>query len=185
MTSTKIAFVLLLFVAAATMAAPAQTQVFVPGNTNGAFGNQVDLIVPLVPAITVDGPGTITVTYVSGTVDFGAGVEVGPNGGPWDVGTWQLPLQEAKGVAGGKVNNDGALIGVFVPHARLIHKGFSPIDGTKDAARVGIMPGWLFFIGEGKTIDAKEAGTLFLGINDCWVGDNSGGFNVEVSVQQH
>jgi len=27
----------------------------------------------------------------------------------------------------------------------------------------------------------KEAGTLFLGINDVSVGNNSGGFNVEVT----
>ena len=184
MTSTKVALVLLLFAFAATIAAPAQTQIFVPANTTGAFGNKVDLIVPLVPAITVDGPATITVSYLSGTVDWGAGTQVGPNGEFWDTNHgWQDPLQEAKGIAGGTVNNHAALIGVFVPQARAAHKGFSAIDATKDAARIGIMPGWLFFIGEGKTIDAKEAGTLFLGINDCWVGDNSGGFNVEVSVQ--
>ena len=184
MTSIKIAFVLLLFVAATTIAAPAQVQVFVPGNASGYFGNPVDLLVPLVAAITVSGPGTITVTYVSGTVDLGGGgIYTGPNGISMDMGTWQTPLQEARGVAGGKVNNFGALTGMFVPQPRVAHKGFSAVDGTKDATRVGVMPGWLFFIGESKTVDAKEAGTLFLGINDAGVNDNSGGFNVEVTVQ--
>ena len=44
------------------------------------------------------------------------------------------------------------------------------------------MPGGLFFIGAGKTFDVKESGTLFLGINDAGhVGDNTGGFTVEVT----
>jgi hypothetical protein len=56
--------------------------------------------------------------------------------------------------------------------------GFSPVDGTKNAAPVGIMPGAVFFIGASRTITVTEAGTLFLGINDCEIGDNSWGFNV-------
>jgi len=179
MTSTKITLVLLLFVAAATMAAPTQTQVFVPGNASGYFGNPADQLVPLVPAITVNGPGTITVTYVSGTVNIG-GVEVGPTG-ITQHNCPQAPLQEAKGIAGGTCNYVGGLIGVFVSQSRVGYSGFNAVDGTKDATRVGVMPGGLFFIGEGKTFDAKQAGTLFLGINDEHVSDNSGGFNVEVT----
>ena len=53
MKTTKIAFLLVLFLAAATMAASAQTQVFVPGNASGYFGNPADQINPLVSAITV------------------------------------------------------------------------------------------------------------------------------------
>ena len=64
MRNTTIALVVVLFVCAASMAAPAQqdVQVFVPGNASGFFGNPADVVVPLVPAITVSGPGTITVT---------------------------------------------------------------------------------------------------------------------------
>jgi hypothetical protein len=43
------------------------------------------------------------------------------------------------------------------------------------------MPDGLFLIGAGKTFSVSEAGTLFLGINDCEVSDNSGGFNVTVT----
>jgi len=182
MTCMKLTFGLLLFVAGATVVAPAQMQVFVPGTTNGGFGNGIDQAVPYVSAVAVDGPATITVTYVSGTVNWGL-QEVGPNGGSWMIGSAQSPLQEGRGVAGGTISNLGALIGVFVPQARVAHKGFSAIDGTKDATRVGLVPYWLFFIGEGKTFEVKEAGTLFLGINDWWIADNSGGFNVEVIVQ--
>ena len=74
-----------------------------------------------------------------------------------------------------------ALIGTFVPAARVNHSGFTAIDGTKGATRVGIKPNDLFFIGEGRTFEVGEAGTLFLGINDTGVRDNSGGFTVEVT----
>jgi hypothetical protein len=53
--------------------------------------------------------------------------------------------------------------------------GFNALDGTKDVTSVGIMPNYLFFIGTGKTFSVHQPGTLFLGINDCLVGDNSGG----------
>lgn len=180
MKSTKTALVFILLVAATSMTAQTQSTVFVPGTASGAFGYPLNLIVPFVPAITVNGPGTITITYVDGTV---TGPVSGPNGvrwGPYPLGS-QLPLQEAKGVAGGWVDNLNALIGAFVPAARVNHAGFTAIDGTKAATRVGIMPNKLFFIGESITLEVKEAGTLFLGVNDNWVTDNGGGFTVEVT----
>jgi len=184
MKSIKLALVLVVFIAAATMAATAQqdVQVFVPGNASGYFGNRNDVAVPFVPALTVTGPGTITVTYISGTVNWGSGAAVGPNGGPYPASGFQFPLQEAKGQAPHtKIGNIAALIGAFVSQARVLCKGFTAIDGTKNATRVGIMPNKLFFIGEGITFEAKEAGTLFLGINDTLVSDNEGGFTVEVT----
>jgi len=44
------------------------------------------------------------------------------------------------------------------------------------------MPSNLFFVGETATINVNLAGTLYLGINDTLVGDNSGGFTMEVSA---
>jgi hypothetical protein len=49
----------------AAIPARAQTTVTVPGNASGHFGNPADLVVPFVPAITVSGPSSITVKYVS------------------------------------------------------------------------------------------------------------------------
>jgi hypothetical protein len=170
--------VLVLIVAAPTTAA--QTQVFVAGNTNGCFGNAVDECIPLVAALTVNGPGRITVTYVSGTVTD-AGVNTGPDGVPWTDPRFQIPLQEKLGVWLKNMTHLDGLIGVFVPQSRVLRKGFSALDGTKGVTGVGIMPDRLFFIGTGKTFQASEAGTLFLGINDCWVGDNGGGFTVTVT----
>jgi len=174
---------LLVLTVAATTAA-AQTQVFVPGNASGFFGNPVNLMVPLVSAITVSGPSWIIVTYVSGKVDFGAGFGVGPNGVTFTQGYYaQIPLQEAAGVSAQISPKEGALIGVFVPQWRVQQAGFSALDGTKNVTPAGIRPSDLFFIGRGKTFRASEAGTLFLGINDNGVVDNSGGFNVTVSAQ--
>jgi hypothetical protein len=94
----------------------------------------------------------------------------------------QMPLQEATGVVVTAVKNLDALIGVFVPQSTVQRKGFRALDGTKAITHVGIMPNGLFFIGTGKTFWVGQAGTLFLGINDFAVGDNGGGFNVNVAV---
>jgi hypothetical protein len=177
--SAPLMLTLLVLIVTATTSA-AQTQVFVPGNTNGCFGNAVDECIPLVAALTVSGPGKITVTYVSGTVTD-VGVNTGPDGVPWTDPRFQIPLQEKRGLWPLRMTHLDALIGVFVPQSRVLRWGFSALDGTKGVTRVGIMPDGLFFIGTGKTFHVSEAGTLFLGINDCWVGDNGGGFTVTVT----
>jgi hypothetical protein len=178
--TTMMLTVLVLIVANATTAA--QTNVFVPGNASGCFGYPADECVPLVAALTVGGPGTITVTYVTGLVTYDSeGDATGPNGVPCKCGG-QTPLNEARGIGlPRRYQKSAALMGVFVPQARVQRVGFNALDGTKNATRVGIMPGYLFFIGTGKTFSVSEPGTLFLGINDMVVGDNGGGFNVTVT----
>jgi len=166
-----------------TAQAQQDLQVVVPGNASGGFGVLVGgPVVPLVPAINLSGQGTVTVTYVSGTVFIGYGLGTGPDGVPClHCEAYELPLQEANGLGGGNTNRDGALMGVFVSQSRVNRSGFSAIDGTKNLVRVGIKPDALFFIGSGKTLKVGEAGTIFLGINDGYVGDNGGGFTVEVT----
>jgi len=177
--SAALMLTMLVLIVAATTAA-AQTNVFVPGNASGFFGNPADIQVPLV-AVTISGPGTITVTYVSGTVTDVGNINTGPNGVPWNTRGAQSPLQEAHSVSGGRITNLDALIGVFVRQSRVLDKGFNALDGTKDVTRAGIRPDGLFFIGTSKTLSVSQAGTLFLGINDWGVGDNGGGFNVTVT----
>jgi len=166
------------------LTASAQVQVFVPGNTSGGFGNPIDMTVPFVPAITVSGPSTITVTYISGTIPDGGVVNAGPNGVPWNTDGAQSPLQESHGLTYPKIDNLDCLVGIFVPAATVNRPGFSPVDGTKNLAKVGIKPSALFFIGESKTLTVNLPGTLYLGINDWIVGDNGGGFTVEVSTSE-
>jgi hypothetical protein len=163
--------------------ARAQTQVTVPGNASGHFGNPSDLLIPLVRAITVNGPATIKISYASGTVTGIGGVTTGPEGVPWDTHGNQTPLQEGAGVAGGTVPNVDALIGAFVAKQRYESTpGFSAIDGTKGVVPVGIVPQSLFFVGDGITYEANEAGRLYLGINDWFVGKNRGAYKVNVSI---
>jgi hypothetical protein len=188
------AAMLALLIASTTIRAGAQTQVTVPGNASGIFGNHhnrnapgifgnhYDLRVPFVPAITVDGPATIKIAYVSGTVTGIGGVDTGPNGVSWNTHGNQSPLQEKDGIAGGRIPNLDALIGAFVCKRRSDSPKFSAIDGTKGVVRVGIVPEALFFVGEGITYEAKEAGTLYLGINDWITSNNGGAFVVDVSV---
>lgn len=181
--SAALMLTVLVLIVAGTNAA-AQTDVFVPGNASGFFGNPADIQVPLIPALTVSGPGTITVTYVSGTVTdvtaSGVPVNTGPDGVSANVFSAQLPLREAVGLQSSQGSHLDSLIAVFVPQSRVQEAGFSPVDGTKGVVPVGIMPNGLFFIGTGKTFSVSEAGTLFLGINDCCVSTNGGGFNVTV-----
>src|SRR5580704_15982526 len=140
-----------LLLMSAVTAAHAQTvTVVVPGNTLGGFGNPACCSEPYIPALAVPGPGTIMVTYISGTVTDSSGINTGPNGVEWNVTGNQFPLQEALGVAGGPIDNLDSLIGTFVARSRVVAEGFSAVDGTKGTARVGILPSGLFFIGTGR-----------------------------------
>ncbi|MGA2967243.1 MAG: hypothetical protein ABSD64_13610 [Terriglobales bacterium] len=170
---------LLLAVAAPTAAA--QGLVFVPGNASGCFGSPADKCVPLVAALTIRKPMWVMIEYVSGTVNYGTG-EAGASGVPFTAPHYQqVPLQEAIGVSLKTTPTMGALIGVFAPLSTIRQKGFRAVDGTKNAARAGIMPNGLFFIGGSQSFFfVDQPGKLFLGINDNWVGDNSGGFIVMV-----
>jgi len=165
---------LVLIVAMPAVTAFAQ-HVYVPGKATGCFGSWDAGCKPLVTALTVSGAGTITVR-ANGKVDG-----TGPNGRKACWLTYQKPLQEAKGITDACINNWYALLGVFVPQSWVQRDGFQPVDATKNLVLVSVKPGGLFFVGEHKKFQVKEAGTLFLGINDEVARDNSGGFHVNVA----
>jgi len=185
----RLTLVLAALLLAAVAAACAQNSpaitvnVVVPGNTLGNFGNPSCCSEPYIPALAAPGPGTITVSYISGTVTDSDGIDTGPNGVYWNVTGNQFPLQEALGFAGGPVNNLDALIGVFVPQSRISLPGFTATDGAKNNTPVGIPPCGLVFIGTGHTFKVREAGTLFLGINDDNGQSNGGAFTVSVTFR--
>jgi len=162
--------------------------VTVPGNASGYFGSNsgggnTSPVVPLIPAVSVSGPSTITIKYLSGYVTDCCGYDqVGPEGFSYDATGAQTPLQEASAFSGGTVPNLDALMGTFVSQARLNRSDFKPVDGAKAIAPAAIAADLLFFIGEGKTIQTPGAGTLYLGINDWYVGDNGGEFVVQVKA---
>ncbi len=174
------ASVLALFTLLAAVSTVADAQVTVCARkASGDFGNPVHTLVPFVPALTVTRRAN-PVHIRHGVVQFGIGLITGPNGAPWDNGPLQTPLQEARGVARGHVNNLAALIGVFVPKSRVDAPGFQAIDGTKNLTPAGrseyALLHWYF-----QDHQVHGAGTLFLGINDEGVEDNGGGFMVQVT----
>jgi hypothetical protein len=143
------AMLLVVFVATATMAACAQTSVFIPANASGHFGNPANQIKPTGPAITVSGPATITVTYLSGTIiDKTVWLSARRL---WRGTTTTTYGSRFKKVKCDAVKNADCLIGIFFSSAKWMHSGFQAIDGTKGIVAIGIMPGNLFFMGKGRS----------------------------------
>jgi len=158
----------------------------VSANANGHFGvgsSGSDL--PLVKALKVNNERTITIQYQSGTWYVGAGLYPGPNGIDFELGqSYSSPLQEVLGVFGGTLTNFGALIGAFVPDSLVQRRDFQALDGTKLTSGVGIMPNLLFFVGSYNVIQVSGPGTLYLGINDSGVADNTGSLTVRVEASK-
>jgi hypothetical protein len=75
-------------------------------------------------------------------------------------------------------------MGAFVPQSVVTSPGFSPVDNTKvmNDVLVGITPNMLFFVGGHTKLEVNGPGTLYLGIDDDIVSDNSGSLTVRVSV---
>jgi len=175
--------VLILIITAAATTASAK-HVYVGGKATGCFGNADTACKTLVTGIAVSGPGTITIS-ASGRVKWGGGAYSGPNGRSACIPDYQKPLQEAQGIAHGCVKNVGALFGVFVAQSWVQQEGFQPFDATKNLVQVGIKPGGLILVGRNKKLQVKEAGTLFLGINDDGVQDNGGRFSVNITFSAY
>lgn len=156
---------------------------FASGNFGAGYDMETQQL-PLVKALAVKSSGTIKITYVSGTWCAHDGTDCsGPNGTAiYDPsGGWYDPLQEASGMQMSGSNNAMALMGAFVPQEWVDTPGFAALDGTKMTTGVGIMPNQLFFVGTNNYLQVTGAGTLYLGVNDWYVDDNSGSVTVTVA----
>ncbi len=137
----------------------------------------------MVKAITVTKATTIKISYISGQWKTNVSLPTSDANGYTGVVTdLQLPLQEATGVIGGKITNVMALTGAFVPKRLTDDNSFTPTDGTKKTRGVGIMPDKLFFVGNDNVMQTSGAGTLYLGVNDMIVADNSGSLTIEITT---
>jgi hypothetical protein len=107
-------------------------------------------------------------------------------------GSAYLPLEEAAVDAGipvpitdghSKIDGVGALIGAFVAESTAAQPTFAARD--EDAiglGQIGITSGALFLIGTGPfTFTAPGPGRLYLGINEPFVSNNDGAFNVSIA----
>jgi len=156
----------------------------------GAMSRTVDEgSIDLVEAYVFSSPGEITLT-VRGEVDLHPDYArfrgVGPNGITFQRGTsgCHAPLEEALvdakgyGALGTVMERAGAVFGAFVPSSIVDKPGFRPSnEGFSDG---GISADQLFFIGEQLDFTAHQAGTLFLGVNDCRPSNNSEAFSVTI-----
>lgn len=151
------------------------------GNVIGGSGNELHGL-PFVTAYTAIGPGVIRVTARGEWTIWFGGPMLGPDGYFETSPTVQSPLAEAAGTSWGVSAMGGALIGAFVPASVVSMPGFSPVDGSKGLAAIGIAPSSLMYIGRAAFIQISGPGTLFLGINDAdaTVFDNSGSLTVRV-----
>jgi hypothetical protein len=185
--------VLLLLSGAIASAIP----ITVPATANGEFGVPEGGGTPLVSAFSLTAAGQEIQITASGTINLDASLTTGPDGVsvPRSVimGNLNLaytPLEEGVIDGGGSVpttdanstvNEVGALIGAFVPSATVSASGFSPIDAKLSDPNPGVNSTALFFVGAGPfTFTAPGAGTLYLGINEPFVSNNTGSFSATI-----
>ncbi len=138
--------------------------------------------------IAIKGSGTFMIGPEGPAVGPG-GVSMGP---PGHNRPNYLPLEEPLIDAGldpsqlpPTVEHAGALMGAFVPESISSSPLFVPIDEDLVApGEFGITSDSLFLIGEGWYIFvAPEPGQLYLGVNDQWVENNSGAFDVTLLAE--
>lgn len=147
------------------------------GASSGGTGNT-----PMVP-FAIAGAGTFRIT-ATGTVSIcdacgGAYTAIGPDGmtfpdfphGNGEI----LPLEERDGIDPDPSEFAGALIGAFVAEGTPGTAGFdTDIGGDIDVSA-------LFLIGAGPFFfNAPGAGTLYFGVNDSFVDNDSGAFSVTI-----
>jgi hypothetical protein len=172
---------------ALTAAAASAATLSVSATANGMFGNLVTGTNTFVAGPSLAAGETVQIT-ATGTITLGENLTTDANGVDVDSSSGKVfsfeftPLEEAALDAGGSddtlMENLGALIGAFVPTAEVTASDFRASD--EDISYGRLSSSALFFVGTSLTYTAAEAGTLFFGINEGYVLNNSGAFSVTV-----
>lgn len=168
-------------------AAASATTISVSATANGMFGNLVTGTNTFVAGPALAAGDTVQIT-ATGIITLGENLTTDADGVDVDSSSGKIfsfeftPLEEALLDLGGTddtlMENLGALIGAFVPTAQVNAPNFRASD---DDISYGSLPSSsLFFVGTSLTYTATEAGTLFFGINEGYVLNNSGAFSVTV-----
>jgi hypothetical protein len=193
--SSSIAIAMML--ATSVVHAEKTANVTVSAKANGNFSGLSTTAIPLVAAIEVTEAGIINVS-ASGTWNFGVNFPSGPGGVTWNQqGNGISPLMGAAGLGfgapGGGYTPIGALIGAFIPRstakqpgfkANIAYNGYYSSNGNLNgelAFSVGIPAASIFYIGAESYVTVNGPGTLYLGINDEGVDDNSGDVQVKLT----
>jgi hypothetical protein len=173
----------------------------VGSTASGGFGTPVSDASNLVMGYAFTGAGQSITIDAGGSIDIGAenpGVYVtGPAGLTLErsliiggFGSAYTPLEEELVDSGNPppisdgssiVLNVGALFGAFVPQSLVDTPGFVPFDS--DSVAVGVGAASLFLVDDiPYTFTSTGAGVLYFGINESFVGNNSGSFSVEITA---
>lgn len=162
------------------------TTVIVDAKASGKFGAPTSSAIPFVRGYEFTRAGESLAIIANGTATFGEGLSGGPNGltTARSIIAGYTPLEEIEIDSGatteaalpGQALNVGALIGAFIPTSRTSAPGFQPNDA--DTLANGIDSADLFLVGSISAFIAPEPGTLYLGINEAWMANNSGSFEV-------
>lgn len=132
--------------------------------------------------ITISATGTISLGEIYHTVTAD-GVDVDSSSG--HVSTWEYtPLEEAGVDANPTLANAtlmpglGALMGAFIPQTTVDAPGFTALDTDVGG---DIQSSDLFLVGSSLVFTAGYDGTLFFGINEGYVANNTGSHIVTVT----
>lgn len=168
-----------------TSAASAAT-LTVNAKANGQFGQLYSGGTVMITGDTLTKGDSISIS-ATGMISIGENLTVGPNGIDLDSSSGKVsafeytPLEEAEVDATPALANRtlmpnlGALIAAFVPQATVDSVGFSARDTDFGG---DILATDLFFVGDSLTFTAAFDGTLFFGINEAYVSNNSGAYTV-------
>lgn len=178
-------------------AGSASAAIIVSSNASGGFGEPASGGTPLVLGYTFSAAGESVVISATGTVFMLAPdmAPAGPDGvtqtrapilGPFPFA--YTPLEEKLVDAGtpppitdptSTVLNVGGLFAAFVPESLATTPGFLPLDS--DLTAVGIPSSALFLVGSGPIgFVASGPGRLYFGVNEPYVSNNAGQFEVTV-----
>lgn len=164
--------------------------VTVGAKKNGYFGQLSSGAQDMVQATDLSAGDTVAIT-ATGQIYIGENLQVTANGVDLDSSSGKVfsfeytPLEQAGVIADPSLANNtlmpnlGALIGAFLPTATATASGFNARSSTSGN---GIAATDLFFVGESLTYTAAFDGRLFLGINEGYVSNNSGAFNVSLTA---
>ncbi|HZZ29200.1 MAG TPA: hypothetical protein VFE46_14475 [Pirellulales bacterium] len=177
------------------------TSIQVAATASGEFGIPESGAVPMVSAFTFTAAGQQVQLSANGTINLDPELTTGPNGisvprsiiiGGLSQGQGYTPLEEGIMDGGGSVPTTdgsstvtelGSLMGAFVPAASVSASGFSAIDSHLATGGKGINSTAIFFVGVGPlTVTAPGPGTLYLGIDESFVSNNTGHFSATVTV---
>ncbi|MFB6182283.1 MAG: hypothetical protein ABEJ24_05310 [Candidatus Magasanikbacteria bacterium] len=149
------------------------------------------------PHIDVGNSEYITISSISGTVNFGNGKTKDPDGTSWS----NYTAPNYKGIAGFKADMNLPLVGVFISDKTPQKPAPSRLNFVDNINFKSLSPKkkQIFFVGDGKTEDGtvqkfnvpEGATRMYLGVADFWKGEvgyygsNTGAYTVNLNEEKN